>query len=72
MGWMGLANLSEKCYSPLLVNEFYFGLLILASEYENPIRFDSNVLYTVIDGQERVISKSDLGKLLGCEYYGEL
>ena len=44
-------NLLEKCYSHLLVNEFYFGLLIHASEYENPIRFDSNVLYTFIDGQ---------------------
>ena len=50
MGWMGLANLSEKCYSLLLVNKFYFGLLIHASEYENPVRFDSDVLYTFIDG----------------------
>ena len=49
---MGLANLLEKCYSPLLVNEFYFGLLIHASEYENPVRFDSDVLYSYIDGQE--------------------
>ena len=64
IGWMGLANLSEKCYSPLLVNKFYFGLLIHVSKYENPIRFDSDALYTFIDGQERVIIESDLGKLL--------
>ena len=70
MGWMGLANLFEKCYILLLVNEFYSGPLIHASEYENPVRFDSDVLYTFIDEQERVIIESDLGKLLGCEYYG--
>ena len=50
MGWMGLANLLGKCYSPLLVNEFYSGLLINANEYENPVRFDSDVLCTFIDG----------------------
>ena len=72
MGWVGLANLSEKCYSFLLVNKFYFGLLIHATEYENLVRFDSDVLYTFIDGQERIITKSDLGKLIRCEYYGEL
>ena len=72
MGWMGLANLFEKCYSSLLVNEFYFGLMIHASEYENLVRFDFDVLYTFIDGQEWVIIEFDLGKLLGCEYYGEL
>ena len=72
MGWMGLANLSEKCYSLLLVNEFYFGLLIHASEYENPVRFHFDVLYTFIDGQEWVIIESDLEKLLGCEYYDGL
>ena len=72
MGWMGLANLSEKCYSPLLVNEFYFRLLIHAKEYENSVRFDSDVLYTFIDGQERIITEFDLGKLIGCEFYGEL
>ena len=49
MGWIGLANLSEKCYSPLLVNEFYSGLLIHAKEYKNPVRFDFDVLYTFID-----------------------
>ena len=72
MEWMGLANLSKKCYSLLLVNEFYSGLLIHANEYENPVRFDYDMLYTYIDGQEWVITESDLGKLLGCEYYGEL
>ena len=72
MGWMGLANLLGKCYSLLLVNEFYSGLLINANEYENPVRFDSDVLYTFIDRQERVITKSNLGKLIGCEYYSEL
>ena len=50
MRWMGLANLSEKCYNPLLVNKFYSRLLIHAIEYKNPIRFDSDVLYTFIDG----------------------
>ena len=72
ISWMGLANLSKKCYSPLLINEFYSGLVIHASEYENLVRFDFDVLYTFIDGQKRVITESDLGKLLGCEFYGEL
>ena len=72
MSWMGLANLSEKCYSHLLINEFYLGLVIHASEYENPTRFDYDVLYTFIDGQEQIIAKSDLGKLFGSEFYGEL
>ena len=68
---MGLATLSEKYYSPLLVNEFYFGLIMHVDEYENPVRFKSNNLYTFIDGQERIIVESNLGKLIGCEYYGE-
>ena len=72
MGWMGLVNLSEKCYSPLLVNKFYSGFLIHANEYENLVRFDSDVLCTFTDGQERIITESDLGKLIGCEFYGEL
>ena len=72
MSWMRLANLSEKCYSPMLVNEFYSGLLIHANEYENPTRFDSDVLYTFIDGQQWIIIEFDFGKLLGCEFYGEL
>ena len=46
--------------------------MIHASEYQNLVRFDSDVLYTFIDGQEWVITESDLGKLLGCEHYGEL
>ena len=44
MSWMGLTNLSEKCYSPMFVNEFYFGLLIRSNEYENPPRFNHEVL----------------------------
>ena len=72
MGWMGLVNLSEKCYSPLLVNKFYSGLLIHANEYENLVRFDSDVLFTFTDEQERIITEFDLGKLIGCEFYGEL
>ena len=69
MSWMGLANLSEKFCCPLLVNEFYSGLLMHADEYENPMHFKSENLYTFIDGQERIIKESDLGKLLGCEFY---
>ena len=69
---MGLTTLSEKYYSPLLVNEFYSELIMHADEYENPVRFKSNNLYTFIDGQERIITESALGKLIGCEYYGEL
>ena len=72
MSWMGLANLSEKCYSLLLVNEFYSGLLIHVEEYENPVCFRHDVLYTYFDGQECVITKSDLGKLLGYEHYENL
>ena len=66
---MGLANLSEKFFSSLLVNEFYFGLIRHTNEYENPARFRSDNLYTFIDGQERIITKSNLGKLIGCEFY---
>ena len=69
MCWMGLANLSEKFYYPLLVNDFYSGLLMHADKYENPVHFKFDNLYTFIDGQERVITESDLGKLLGCEFY---
>ena len=69
MSWMGLANLSEKFFCPLLVNEFYSGLLMHADEYDNPVHFKSENLYTFIDGEERVIKESDLGKLLGCEFY---
>ena len=66
---MSLANLSEKFFCPLLVNEFYSGLLMHADEYENPVHFKSENLYIFIDGEERVIKESDLGKLLGCEFY---
>ena len=52
MSWMGLANLSEKFFCPLLVNEFYSGLLMHADEYENPVHFRSENLYTFIDGQK--------------------
>ena len=66
---MGLANLSKNFFSPLLVNEFYFGLIMHADEYENPVRFNFDNLYTFIDGQERIIIELDLGKLIGCEFY---
>ena len=52
MSWMGLKNLSKKYFCPLLVNEFYSGLIRHADEYENPTRFRSDNLYTFIDGQE--------------------
>ena len=64
-----MTNLSEKYFCPLLMNEFYFGLIRHADEYENPARFRSDNLYTFIDGQERIITESDLGKLIGCEFY---
>ena len=66
---MGLANLSKKYFCPLLVNEFYSRLIRHADEYENPTRFRSDNLYTFIDGQERIITESNLGKLIGCEFY---
>ena len=72
MSWMDLANLSEKYYSSVLVNEFYSGILIHAKEYENLVRFRYDVLYTYFDGQKRIITESDFGKLLGCEHYGDL
>ena len=72
MSWIGLANLSEKYYCPMFVNEFYSRLLIRSDEYENPPRFNHDVLYTFIDGHDSVIIESDLGKLLGCEFYGKL
>ena len=52
MSWMGLANLSEKFFCPLLVNEFYSGLLMHADEYENPVHFKSENLYTFINGKK--------------------
>ena len=42
-----------------------------ANEYENPVRFNSNNLYTFIYRQERIITELDLGKLIGYEYYDE-
>ena len=72
MSWMGLENLLEKYFCLLLVNEFYSGLIRHADEYENPARFRSDNLYTFIDGQERIITESDLGKLIGCEFYDGL
>ena len=72
MSWIGIANLDEKCYSPMLVNEFYSGLLLRSDEYENPPRFNPEVLYTFINGYERIITKSNLGKLIGCEFYGDV
>ena len=72
MSWMGIANLDEKYYNLMLVNEFYLGLLLQSNKYEDPHRFNSEVLYTFIDGHERTITESDLGKLIGCEYYGDV
>ena len=51
------------------MNEFYFGLLMHADEYENLVHFRSENLYIFIDGQERIIKELDLGKLIGCEFY---
>ena len=72
MSWKGLANLSEKCYSLMFVNEFYFGLLFRFDEYENPPTFNHEVLYIFIDGRERIITESDLGKFIGCDFYGDV
>ena len=72
MGWMVIANLDEKCYSPMLVNEFYSGLLLRSDEYENPPTFNHLALYTFIDGSERIITEFDLGKLIGCEFYEDM
>ena len=72
MNWMGIANLDEKCYSPMLVNVFYSGLLLRSDEYENPFTFNHETLYTFIDGHERIITESDLGKLIGCELYRDV
>ena len=69
MGWLGLAILSKMNYSALLVNEFYLGIVLYAKEYENPMIFDENVIYTFFDGKECVLEEEDLGKLLGCEHY---
>ena len=51
------------------MNEFYSRLIRHADEYENPTRFRSDNLYTFIYGQERIITESNLGKLIGCEFY---
>ena len=56
----------------MLVNELYSGLLLRSNEYEDPLRFNLEILYTFIDGHERIITKSNLGKLIGCEYYGDV
>ena len=72
MSWMGIANLDEKCYSPMLVNEFYSRLLLRSNEYENPLKFNLEVLYTFINRHEKIITESDLGKLIGCEFYGDV
>ena len=69
MSWLGFVALPEKDYSYLLVNEFYSKILIHVNEYENPVKFKYDALYTFFDGQERVISQENLGKLIGCEDY---
>ena len=43
MNWMGLANMSEKFFCPLLVNEFYSGLLMHADEYETLCTLDLKI-----------------------------
>ena len=55
MGWLGLATLSEMHLSPLLVNEFYFGIVLKAKEYENLVVFDKDVIYTYFDGKKWVL-----------------
>ena len=69
MGWMGLANLSKKNFSIVLVNEFYSDIVLFASKYDNPARFWNDILYTSFDGQEKVITKSTFGDLLNCKHY---
>ena len=103
---MGIANLDEKYYSPMLVNEFHSGLLLRSDKYENPHTFNHEALYTFIDGHvvnelysrlllrsdkyenpptinhealhtfidghERIITESNLGKLIGCEFYRDV
>ena len=66
---MGLANLAKMNYSSLLVNKFYFGILVHADEYKNIVRFRDDVLYTFFDGKEHILSEIDLGKLHGREHY---
>ena len=69
MSCMSLANLAEMNYSPLFVNEFYFGILVHVDKYENSIRFKEDVLYTLFDGKEYVLSEANLRKPLRCEHY---
>ena len=64
----GISKSFEKSFSSLLANEFYFCILIHANEYD-PIKFRYVVLYTFFNGKERILSETDLGKLLGCEHY---
>ena len=72
MNWMRIANLDEKCYSLMLVNKFYSGLLLRFDKYENLPRFNLEVLYSFIDGHERMITEFDLGKLISCEFYKDV
>ena len=69
MGWIGLANLLEKNFSIVLVNEFYSGIVRSASEYDNPTRFQDDILYTFFDEQERIIIESTFEDLLNCKRY---
>ena len=43
--------------------------MVHANEYENLVRFRYDVLYTLFDGKECILSESDLGKLLRCDHY---
>ena len=69
MGWMGLANLSEKNFRIVLVNEFYFDIVRYASEYDNLACFQDDILYTFFDEQERIIIESTFEDLLNCKRY---
>ena len=52
MSWMGIANLDEKHYSPMLVNEFYSGLLLRSTELRTLLglilRFNTLLLMDII------------------------
>ena len=69
MGWMGLANLLEKNFSTVIVNEFYSDIVLFASEYDNPARFRDDILYIFFDGQERIITESTFRDLLNYKHY---
>ena len=70
--WLNLANLPKMNFSPQLVNEFYYRIVLKKNEFDDIVLFDDEVIYTFFDGKECILTKNDLRELPKCENYNSL